>query len=397
MLSVSSLYPTQGHPQYGVFVQRRLKALSELADVSVLRPIPWFPFYRHVRPNERSLQNGLAVQDRPMFYLPLVLKHLDSLWLERCIAPMLRQRQKTGTVDLIDAHFGFPTGVGCVKAAASLGIPVFVTLRGVEQEEMQQPAIARKMTDALKRADGCIAVSESLRDLIVDRGIPADKVTVISNGVDSTLFDPGSRAEARRKLGVQMDERLIVSVGNVKPVKQHHVLIEALAQVGTRRASVRLSIVGATDADSCYTARLRDLIGRLHLEDHVTLEGARPPHEVATWLQAADVFSLASRREGCCNAVLEALACGVPVVTTAAGDNERYVDPPQNGLIVPVDDSQALAEALCAALERDWDGQAISQSVRTRGWDDVARETLEFFQERLADCGQSRNVSATTP
>jgi len=384
VFSVSSLYPTVGHPHYGVFVQRRLQALSKLADVSVLRPIPWFPFYRHVTPNERSLQNGLVVQDRPMFYLPLVFKQLDSMWLKRCVAPMLRRRQKEGTVDLIDAHFGFPTGVGCVNAAESLGIPVFVTLRGVEQEEMQQPAIARQMTDALKRAAGCIAVSETLRDLVVDRGVPAEKVTVIPNGVDSAVFHPGSRAEARRTLGISTEERLVVSVGNVKPVKQHHVLIEAMARLGIRRAGVRLSIVGATDADSAYTSHLRDLIRRLDVEEHVKLEGGTPPHEVATWLQAADVFSLASRREGCCNAVLEALACGVPVVTTAAGDNERYVDPPQNGVIVPFDDPQAMADAWQAAFERDWDAAAISRAVQSRGWDGAARETFEFFRERLA-------------
>lgn len=383
VLSVSSLYPTQSHPQYGVFVQRRLKALAEHVDVSVLRPVPWFPFYRPYSAGERSQQNGLQVADHRMFYLPKFMKHWDSDWLKRCVEPQIRLRKAAGEVDLIDAHFGFPTGVGCVNAARRLELPVFVTIRGVEQEELREPAIRKRMVEGLNRATGCIAVSDVLKKEVVAAGVREENVKVIPNAVDSEAFGLASRDPAREHLGIPVDRSLIVCVGNLKRVKRHEVLIKAVQKTMSEHSSVHLAILGATVSDNGYTTELMQLVRDLNLENVVTFAGEQSAEDVAKWLHAADVFSLATAREGCCNAVLEALACGRPVVTTPAGDNERYVDPPRNGLIVPFDDPQALADGLCDALEREWDEEAISHSVRTRGWDDVARETIEFFEERL--------------
>jgi glycosyltransferase involved in cell wall biosynthesis len=111
--------------------------------------------------------------------------------------------------------------------------------------------------------------------------------------------------------------------------------------------------------------------------------GALPPAQVADWLRSADVFALPTSREGCCNALLEALACGLPAVTTPVGDNAVYVDPPRNGLLVPVADPAALAQAVSAALERTWDRPAIAAGMSARGWAGVARAVLDFFAERL--------------
>ena len=113
--------------------------------------------------------------------------------------------------------------------------------------------------------------------------------------------------------------------------------------------------------------------------------GRIPSAEVARWLQAADVFALATSREGCCNAILEALAAGRPVVTTPAGDNAHFVRDGVNGYVVPIDDAEATAAALERALSRkDWDAEAISAGLEVGGWDDVARDVLGFFRERVA-------------
>jgi len=105
---------------------------------------------------------------------------------------------------------------------------------------------------------------------------------------------------------------------------------------------------------------------------------------VNTWLQAADVFALASHREGCCNAVLEALAAGRPVVAAPVGDNPQFIREGVNGLLAPVDDVAAFEHALSAALARQWDGQAISRSLEVGDWNEVGRRVLEFFRERLS-------------
>jgi glycosyltransferase involved in cell wall biosynthesis len=122
--------------------------------------------------------------------------------------------------------------------------------------------------------------------------------------------------------------------------------------------------------------------------------GRIPQLEVNTWLQAADVFALASHREGCCNAVLEALAAGRPVVTTPVGDNPQFVHAGVNGALVPVDDVEAFERALEGALERSWDAQAIARALPVGGWEDVAGRVLGFFRERLADPVGARGAHA---
>ncbi len=382
-LTVTSLYPTVSHSQDGVFIQRRLNGLVEHADVSVLRPVPWFPIYRPYTAGERSLQNGIPVYDRRMFYLPKYMKHWDSVWLRRCVEPQLRQRQATSEIDLIDAHFGFPTGVGCFRVGRRLGIPVFITLRGVEETDIQDKRIGPQLVEALSGCAGVVAVSDSLKAAAVKHGVPANQIRVIPNAVEVDHFRPGDQLAARRRLGLMEKGPIIVAVGSLIRRKRHHVLVQAFREVKERLPTATLVIVGGPAHEPTYPRFLRRMIAESGMTESVLLAGPLDPDAIQEWLHAADVFSLATVREGCCNAVLEALACGRAIVTTPAGDNERYVDPPKNGIIVPFDDPDALAQGLCAALECEWDEESISQSVRSRGWCDVARETLEFFEQRL--------------
>jgi glycosyltransferase involved in cell wall biosynthesis len=124
----------------------------------------------------------------------------------------------------------------------------------------------------------------------------------------------------------------------------------------------------------------------------VTILGVVDQPRVADWLAAADVFALGTEREGCCNAVLEALAVGTPVVTTPVGDNGVFVRDGANGFIVPVDDVDALAHGLERALRHgQWDRVSISKDLLAQvgSWADVAAQVLGFFRSRLA-----RTVSA---
>jgi glycosyltransferase involved in cell wall biosynthesis len=105
---------------------------------------------------------------------------------------------------------------------------------------------------------------------------------------------------------------------------------------------------------------------------------------VAVWLRAADLFVLPTAREGCCNAILEALASGLPVVTTPVGDNARFVVDGTNGLIVPVDDVAGFAEAMVRGLAQlAWDPLQISRNLQVGQWDSVARQVVTFFEEQL--------------
>lgn len=383
--SVCTLFPSQRSAEAGVFVHRRLAAMSRIAALRAVRPVPWFPVVRPFARADHSRQNGFPIEDRKMFYIPAILKHLDSMWLARCVEPALSKLHRDGNLDVIDAHFGFPDGVGCYVVGQKLGVPVFITMRGVEQDEIRDKRIGPLMVEALSNCAGVIAVSESLRQAAINRGVPSEQIRVIANATDGETFQPGDRTAARHALGLSLDRKLIVSVGFLNERKGPHRLIPAFAECVKSVPEAELLLVGeGTYNEPSYVNRLHAQVESLGLKEQVRFVGAVAPGEVGRWLQAADCFALATRREGRCNAVMEALACGLPVVTTPAGDNVQMVRPPQFGRIVEPDDATAMGSALVDVLRRDWDRTAISHSVGQRTWDDVARETLEFMVERLA-------------
>jgi glycosyltransferase involved in cell wall biosynthesis len=389
--SVSRNLPNPGDVTQGSFIFNRIAAMAADASVQVIQPLPHFPLLRPLpgwAVDRAHVYAGLTIQHAPMFYLPGALKRLDGRWLARAIKPHLCDLQQRGGLDLIDAHFGFPEGVGCIEAGHALGLPVFVTIRGVEAEQLANPVLSRQLVAGLNAAAGCISVSHTLRDLAVRSGIDPERMTVIPNAVDSRTFRPGDRRAARARLAVGDHEALVVSVGNLLAVKRHAALIRAMSELRSRWPNLRLVIVGAASYEPGHPAELHALVQSLDLSDRICFAGKQSAAEVASWLQAADLFALASAREGCCNAVLEALGVGVACVVTNAGDNARFVHDGQNGYIVPTDETHRFGEFLYRALEnRNWNSAGISSQLWTQvgDWPGVASRVLEFFGTRLSE------------
>src|SRR5262249_22552410 len=207
-----------------------------------------------------------------------------------------------------------------------LGGPVFVTLRGLLTKSLASRVRRGQCLWALRNAAGVVSVAHSLKRTAVDAGIREQAIRVIPNAIDAKVYHPGPQGESRRELGLPAGDPLVVTVGHVQELKGHHLLIPAFAQIRARYPGARLAVTGNRDYDRAYTKRITGLIQGLGLEGAVTLVGRQMPRQVACWLRAGDVFALPSSHEGCCNAVLEALACGVPAVTTPVGDNAEFIE-----------------------------------------------------------------------
>jgi glycosyltransferase involved in cell wall biosynthesis len=383
--SVSVDYPSPWNLHGGLFIQRRLAALASLEDVTVVQPVPWFPFLKPWpgdRPSIREDQTYPRVLHRRMFYLPRIMKGLDGRWVKRAVLAALAEIEQEYGIDLIDAHFGYPEGAGCVRAALALERPVFITMRGLERPVLTHRWRGRQLLWALAQCTGIIAVAESLKTLAVERGIAPEKIEVIPNAVDRQIFRLGEKDEARRALGIRQSEQLVVSVGMLVEGKGHHHLVEAIARLRTKYPRLKLTIIGGPAHEPSYPELLRRKIDERNVQGTVRLLGARPPGVVAKWLQAADVFALSTYDEGCCNAILEAMACGLPVVTTPAGDNAVLVAPPSRGFIVPTGWSDALCEALGTALQMAWDHESIAGYGADYSWEEAARRTVGFFRKQ---------------
>ena len=227
------------------------------------------------------------------------------------------------------------------------------------------PPAPPQIASALRGARAVIAVSRALADKARALGAGKDRVHLLYNGVDGARFRPGDKAAARDALGLQPDARLVIYVGNLKESKGCLDLLEAFPAVLARHPQARLAFVGSGPAGPVLERRAR----QLGVADCVQLAGARPHEELPTWMQAADLLALPSHNEGVPNVVLEAMACGLPVVASDVGGIPEVL-PKHAGVLVPAHDQLALARALADSLQQDWQRDAIIEHAGTFRWDD---------------------------
>jgi glycosyltransferase involved in cell wall biosynthesis len=151
-------------------------------------------------------------------------------------------------------------------------------------------------------------------------------------------------------------------------------------------------VVGGPGAEGDTGPNLRRLSQEIGMDQYVRLVGARPHDEIAEWLAAADIFCLATSNEGMANVLVEALSCGIPVVTTRVGGNAELVQEEVNGLLVSHGDSEALQNALLNAFQRKWDRESISRSMTGRTWDATA---MQLAREWRSLTGTDRRAIAS--
>ncbi|MDA0947616.1 MAG: glycosyltransferase, partial [Planctomycetota bacterium] len=317
VLSLSTVFPSAERPTHGLFVEERLAWCGARAEVTVLAPVPWQHSLGVARGPEQ--RRGLAVHRPRFWYLPRFWKGLDGAALWRSISGLARRLHAERPFDLLDAHFAWPEGAAGLALARELGIPMTVTLRGTLEWLAEDPARGPRMAEVVREADRVIAVSHDLAARARALGASPQRVSVVPNGVDLQRFQPGDRRQARRELGLDPAGPLLVSVGHLSPRKGFQDLISTLPSLRATHAGAELALVGGPGAEGDNRARLEELARASGVAGAVHFLGARDPAGVAQALQACDLFAFASRYEGCPNVVLEALACGRPVVSSAVG------------------------------------------------------------------------------
>lgn len=387
VLLFSTVFPNAAQPVHGVFVRERMQGLPENVEIQVVAPTPWFPFVSGLRPGFRprvpaaEVQGGVPVYHPRFLSFPGFLKCLDGLLLFLSTLPVMLRLRRRFRFDLIDAHFVYPEGLAAVLHGLVFRVPVIVTLRGMLPLLMPFKLRRPQLRFALGRAVRVIAVASSLKEDAVRLGIARDKVRVIENGIDPDVFQLLDRTAARRSLGLAETGQLLVSIGTLAPRKGFHLVMEAMDRLRERWPDLRFAIVGGAGAEGAMEKELRDLASRLGIADRVIFAGPRPRKDLAAWYSAADAFVLASAHEGCPNVVLEALACGTPVIATPVGNVPELVAPEAGRVVERA--VAPLAEAIDAVLSGSWDRERIRAGIAARTWQAVGREVAEELEHAL--------------
>lgn len=391
----TSLYPNNVWTHQGVFVKERMTHFAKEtgASVRVVSPVPYFPKVSMLGAGSWSKFSQVCAQERieglevyhPRYLLiPKVSMFVHGVLMALASLPLLRRLKRDSDFDLLDAHFVYPDGFAAVLLGRWLGKPVVVSARGSDINLYKDfPLIRKLLVFTLQRAHRVIAVSHALKQVIVSLGVNPEKVTVVPNGVDREKFFPIDKSHARQKLGLP-DRAILLSVGNITPVKGFDLLISAIKVLVDqyRRTDLFLVIVG----EGPHRIELENLVASQGLASHVRFAGDIPHEQLNYWYGAADLCCLASVREGWPNVVLEALACGRPVIGTKVGGIPEILTTPAVGILTERD-ARSLADAINQGLERIWDVDIIANHARLFSWSSVARAVLDVFAGAISSVG----------
>lgn len=389
LLTFSSLYPNAQMPSHGVFVENRLRHLVDggLVEARVVAPVPWFPsshprfgrFATFAKVPARETRFGLDVVHPRYFTVPHVGMNLSPLAMALAARPALKALIASGfDFDAIDAHYFYPDGVAAALLARWFRKPLVITARGSDITQLPDYAGPRRMIRwAAREASAIVTVCTALKNQLAALGADAGKIEVLRNGVDLAGFTPIDPASARDHLSLPNGQRVIASVGHLIPRKGHELVIEAIATL----PDVTLLIAGSgPEADA-----LSDLTKRLGVQERVRFLGQLGHEQLPLVYSASDALVLASSNEGWANVLLEAMACGTPVVATDVGGSREVVDAPEAGVIVARRDGRTIADALASLLAAPPDRAATRRYAERFSWDDTTHGQERLFGSLVAE------------
>ncbi len=245
-------------------------------------------------------------------------------------------------ISLIHAHAALPCGQAAKLLARDLGIPFVVTVHGLDAYSTQQVPgwFGRRCSeiceDVYRAAARVICISEQVARRVREGLSDPANISVVYNGVDSSLFSPGDAALAN----------VILSVGNLIPIKGHELLLRSVAAITPAHPQVECRIIG----DGSEGSRLQELARELRIADRVHFLGRRPRAEVSAAMKECALFALPSWYEGLGNVYLEAMSAERPAIACRGQGIEEVIHHGENGWLIEPENLTDLTAALHALL-----------------------------------------------
>lgn len=289
-----------------------------------------------------------------------------------------------GPFDLVHGHSS-KGGAVARLAAAMAGLPAVYTPNAIRSLDPTASTLTRSAVASVERILACvdglvIAVSPVEKEHLAAIGIPRSRLRMVPNCVRPVALP--SRTEARRSLDLPSDVPVVGFVGRLAEQKAPDVLVSAFFRVSLAHPDAILAMIGEGPLEPA----LRSACEQLGLQDRVRWLGERNGQQS---MPAFDLLVQPSRYEGLPYVLLEALLAGLPIVTTEAASAGLVVEPGVNGLVVPVDDPDAVAEAILHLLANEQERTLFGQASRFRAarfsHDRMVEDTARVYREVVGD------------
>lgn len=288
-------------------------------------------------------------------------------------------KRKTSHFDIIHFHVLWWGSLLIARWAKAKRIPCIyesVLLDADNPSSVRAENLGGLKLKFLRSFSGIVAISEFLAQDYLDHGFTTDQVFTLMNSVDIDLFRPQTgdkeKREIRDKYHLPRNGKILIFVGSLIARKGVDILIDAFVKVSGQCAELYLLLVGPRDIkqnpslDERFVQDLEQKLADNGLAERVRFLGlVREHQELAEIYRASDIFTFPSRREGLGNVVLEAMSSGLPVITSDLPVLERVIKDGVNGLVIPMDDSESLAQVIIKIYENEELAKELGNAART--------------------------------
>lgn len=362
LLFVSNLFPDQTQPYRGLDNATILHHLADRWQIRVLALRPSLPWQRHAF-QPRPIDEPFAPEYARVPYVPKIGSRVNHLLVASALRFRLQALRKTAPFDVVLSSWIYPDSCGIAKLSQELAFPFVAIAQGSDVHSyLQIPARRRAIQKWMPQAAGIITRSADLARRLREAGLAAERLHPIYNGVDRTVFQPAHPRPAAAA-------KVILFVGNFYSVKQPLVLISAFADLVSRSSDAwELHLVGGGPLEP----QMRSLIEQRGIHSRVRFLGRMDAQGVAACMQSADILCLPSANEGVPNVILEAFACGIPVVASDVGGISEVLTSNALGRLVPSGDTAALANALEEMVSGPGTREEILRHSERFTWDQTA-------------------------
>ena len=397
ILAISHLFPNLKEKRYGIFVARQLSEMSKLgAEITVIVPRVWCPEllrhfdkwknYYHKCPLCRF--EGIETFSVPYLRLPgNFYNRWSGLAAFRAMKSKALESHKSKKFDVIYATDFFPDGDAAVRLAKCLKLPAACLSIGVDVNITAQSSrtIHSHFIGTAKALDGTLACGQSLAEQI--KAVTGKSPLCVYGVLDLEEFSPPpDKIPARNELDLPTDKTIALYAGYLTKRKGVYELLEAIYRTHKNHSYLLLVMCGHGPEESA----LRRLIREKGMEHKVRMAGEIEPKQMNKWMRASDLFVLASHTEGMPNVVMEAMACGLPVVATAVGGLSEAIGDCDGAILVPPENIDELENAIVKVISNNQLRERMQIAARKRaeenfGGNRNARLILDYLQKIIEE------------
>lgn len=384
ILFLSNMYPRGTNTMSGVFIHRQVENLVRLGcRVKVCSPLPWVPYFLQNTPSRKGYRqtpahdelDGIPVYYPRYFCLPGNWFHAFTCFtVYQSVIHIIRKIIVDFKPDIIHAHTATPDGYAGILLKQKISVPLVCTLRGDDVNLYLRypftPSLTRKV---ILGADQILAVSNDLKSRAESLAVPKNEIRVIYNGVNLEEFhlNRESRPAIREKLNIPLNAKILIYIGAIMERKGAAELARAFIGLNRRYPDLYLIIMGNGPMESVLAAEF----AATGVNNKVRFMEIQPHREIPKFLNASDLLVLPSYAEGLPNVVVEAMACGLPVVATAVGGTPEAVVDGRTGFLTAEKDARPLADKIGILL----DNPLMMKDFGTAALG-VAKEKFDSFQ-----------------